>query len=100
MFSALRERLYRGLLVAATLEQAIVMERDESFSLLYMRDSNVVEIFRSCCSSIGQFANLADAVDYFIGVAKQNGLYKSEAAYVLIDIVKGSNAHYISLFSS
>lgn len=96
MFSALRERLYKGLLVAATLEQAIVMEKEESYSLLYMRDDNVVKTFKSCCSSIGCFANLADTVDYYISVAKQNGLYKKEAVYVLIDIVKGLNN--ISMF--
>jgi len=91
MFSALRERLYKGLLVAATLEQVVVMEKDESFSLLYMRDDYVVKTFQLCCSSIGQFANLADTVDYFTGVVKQNGLYKKEAVYVLIEMVKGTN---------
>ena len=89
MFSALRERLYKGLLVSATVEQAKVMEKDESYSLFYMRDASVVATFQACCESIGRHANLADTVDYFIDVSKRNGLYKKEAIYVLIDILKG-----------
>ena len=68
----------------------MVLEQDDSFTLLYIRDDGVIECFRACCQSIGRYGSLPDTVDYFVDTLKQNGMYRKEAVYVLSYILKGN----------
>lgn len=89
IFSGLRQRLFKGLLMSAALEPARVTERDEPFSLLYLREDSVVEAFESCCSSVGRYGSLDDASDYLIQVLRRKDNYSCESVYVMIHVIKG-----------
>ena len=89
IFSGLRQRLFKGLLLSATLEPAKVSERDEPFSLLYLRDDSVVEAFEACCSSVGRYGSLSDASDYLLQVLRRKENYSAESVYVLTHVIKG-----------
>ena len=65
------------------------MEKDESFSLQYLRDDSVVEAFAACCRSIGHHGNLSDTADFFLDVLRQRDTKCSESVYVLTRVMKG-----------
>lgn len=88
MFSGLRHRLFKGLLLSAALEPAKVMERDEPYTLQYLREDSVVEAFGSCCSAIGRFGNLGDTADYLLDVLRQRNSRCSESVFIMSHIIK------------
>ena len=89
IFSGLRQRLFKGLLISATLEQTKVTERDDPFSLLYLREDRVVSRFAASCSLLGLNGNLADTVDYLLDVVRQKDSFEKESVYVMIFIIQG-----------
>jgi hypothetical protein len=90
IFSGLRQRLFKGLLISATLEPTKVTERDDPFSLQYLREDRVVSQFAACCSTIGRHGNLADTSDYLLDVVRQKDSFDKESVYVMALVLKGN----------
>lgn len=97
IFSGLRQRLFRGLLISATLEPTKVTEKDEPFSLQYLRENRVVSLFAACCSTIGRHGNLADTSDYLLDVVRQKDSFAKESAYVINFVLKGNFAKSLEI---
>ncbi|KAI9562923.1 hypothetical protein GHT06_010379 [Daphnia sinensis] len=91
IFSGLRQRLFKGLLISATLEPTKVTENDEPFNLQYMRENRVVSLFAACCFSVGRYGNLADTSDYLLDVVRQKDSFDKESIYVMNLVLKGAN---------
>lgn len=96
IFSGLRHRLFKGLLISVALEPVKVSLRDEFYSLQYLREDPVVEAFGACCSAIGHYGNLGDTADYLLDVLRQKATHRSESVYVMISVIKGL---FISMLS-
>lgn len=89
IFSGLRQRLFKGLLISASLEPTKVSERDDPFSLQYLREDKVVSQFAACCSTIGRHGNLSDTSDYLLDVVRQKDSFDKESVYVMKFVLKG-----------
>lgn len=82
LFSGLRERLLKGLLICATLETSQIVDSEERVIFRYLHDDSVIEALNSCCSSVGHFGNLDDIVEYFVEICIQQEMYIKESVYV------------------
>ncbi|KZS12403.1 TELO2-interacting protein 1 [Daphnia magna] len=91
IFSGLRQRLFKGLLISATLEPTKVTESDEPFSFQYLRENRVVSLFAACCFTIGRHGNLSDTSDYLLDVVRQKDSFDKESVYVMNLVLKGAN---------
>ncbi|XP_057368022.1 TELO2-interacting protein 1 homolog [Daphnia carinata] len=90
IFSGLRQRLFKGLLISATLEPTKVIESDEPFNLQYLRENRVVSLFAACSLTIGRYGNLADTSDYLLDVVRQKDSFDKESVYVMNLVLKGA----------
>lgn len=89
IFSGLRERLFKSLLIAASLEPAKVTESDEPYNLIYLRDLLVTKSFAACCFAVGK-NNLSDTTDFLLDVLRQKDSYTCESAYVMLHVIRGN----------
>lgn len=92
IFSGLRQRLFKGLLISATLESAKVTEGDNLFSLQYLREPRVISRFEACCLTIGNYGNLADTIDYLLDIVRNKESFDKESAYVMKCVLQGNFA--------
>lgn len=90
IFSGLRQRLFKGLLISATLEPTKVTESDDPFSFQYLRENRVVSLFAACCFTIGRHGNLSDTSDYLLDVVRQKDSFDKESVYVMNLVLKGN----------
>lgn len=98
IFSGLRQRLFKGLLISVTLETAKVSEGDDLVNLQYLREDRVISRFESCCSMIGRHGNLADTVDYLLDVLRHKESLDKESVYVMKYVLKGINVKLVLFF--
>lgn len=89
IFSGLRHRLFKGLLICATIEPNKVNEKDQPFSLQYLREERVISRFTACCNMIGRHASLADTVDYLLDIVRQRDSFEKESVYVMNFVLQG-----------
>ena len=91
-FSGLRERLFKGLLAAAALEPAKVVERERGtdlFQLRHLRNERIVDTLVACCASIGRHGRLSETLEYFMDVLRRRDAYYDEAIYVMMHLFAG-----------
>ena len=94
-FSGLRERFFKGLLIAATMEPGKVIEQDHPYSFRYLREDRVIHAFNDCCLTLGRHSNFSDTIDYFMDVVRQREMYDNEAVYIMAHLIKGKSCDFI-----